>query len=78
MGLPSCTADGILPVMADTIPIKIRWPKPLATRMRELAARRHSTVSELTRQAVIDQYGLFANDHDTVEIDTKGVTTGSH
>ena len=67
----------MIPAMAETIPIQIRWPKPLAARVRELAARRHTTVSALTKQAVIDQFGLFANDHDTAKDDTNGVTPGS-
>lgn len=50
--------------MAETIPIQIRWPKVLAVRVRELAEKRHTTVSELTRQAVIDQYTLISSDHD--------------
>lgn len=48
--------------MSETTPIQIRWPNALAIRVRELAARRHTTVSELTRQAVIDRFSLQSDE----------------
>lgn len=60
--------------MADTTPIQIRWPNVLARRVRDLANRRHTTVSELTRQAVIDAYFLHEDDLNSSKNGTDAVT----
>ena len=44
--------------MAKSVVIKQRWPQVLASRMKLLARERHTTVSELTRQAIVDRYAL--------------------
>ena len=48
--------------MADTVSIHIRWDRSLAAKVRSIAGRHHTTLSELTRQAVIDKYSLHADD----------------
>ena len=63
--------------MADTIPIQIRWPRALAVQVRQIARRRHSTLSEVTRQAVIDQFSLGESDHISDKSDTEEFTPGS-
>lgn len=57
--------------MTSTVPVHMRWPKPLVERLKEVASRRHSTFSELTRQAVIAHYGLDANSGNGRENDSK-------
>jgi len=63
--------------MAETTSIHIRWPNELAARVRAIADKRHTTMSELTRQAVIDKYALASADHDAVDNETAEITMGS-
>ena len=44
--------------MPESVIVQQRWPKGLASRMKLLARERRTTVSELTRQAIVDRYAL--------------------
>ena len=59
--------------MTDTIIVQQRWPRRLADGMKHLAEERHTTVSELTRQALIDHYLLPAGDVNPAKDDTSSV-----
>ena len=57
--------------MGETIPVQIRWPKSLVAQVRAIAAGRHTTLSELTRQAMIDQFHLAPIDQISIYSDTE-------
>jgi hypothetical protein len=67
----------MIPAMAETIPIQIRWPKTLASQVRAIAANRHTTLSELTRQAVIERFHLHGDDLNPVNHETSSSKGGS-
>lgn len=50
-----------------TAPVQMRWPMPLFTAMKALAAKRHTTVSALVTAAIVDTYHLEAATDGTVE-----------
>lgn len=53
-------------LMADTIRVQIRWPRALVHELHRIAKQRHTTVSELVRQAAVEQYSLAATDDNFV------------
>ena len=44
--------------MADREPVLILWPVTIIQKVRAIAKARHTTASEIVRQAVIEKYDL--------------------
>lgn len=61
--------SGSIQVVTDTIPVQIKWPRDLHAQVRRLATDRHTTFSELTRQAVVSQYHLSTPDGNSEDSD---------
>ena len=72
------TARGIIGAMDGTVLIAIKWPADVARELRIIAANRHTTVSELVRQAAIEHYSLTADDTNQAKSGTNATRGGSN
>ena len=64
--------------MHGTIRIQQRWPKSLFAELQRIAHQRHTTVSELIRQAAVEHYALHAIDENDAHLDANDSESGEN